>query len=75
MFPKRKLDETRSASQSPKEEPEAKDEQGHLSKRPRVESTASSAGTLHLCSSTGCENKKSANTFSSTNICAKKDGN
>ncbi|XP_028987785.1 DNA ligase 1 isoform X2 [Betta splendens] len=44
MFPKRKLDETRSSSESPKEEPEANEEQGHLSKRPRVESTASSAG-------------------------------
>ncbi|XP_026230336.1 DNA ligase 1 [Anabas testudineus] len=43
MFPKRKLDESRSGSESQKEEAEAKEEQGQLNKRPRVETTANSA--------------------------------
>ncbi|XP_054452319.1 DNA ligase 1 isoform X2 [Anoplopoma fimbria] len=42
MFPKRKLDESRSESQ--KDEAEAKEEQGQQNKRPRVESSAGSAG-------------------------------
>lgn len=45
MFPKRKLEESRSGSESQKEEAEANEEQGHLNKRPRVETTANSAGT------------------------------
>lgn len=45
MFPKRKLDESRSGSESQKEEAEANEEQGQLNKRPRVETTANSAGT------------------------------
>lgn len=45
MFPKRKLDESRSGSESQKEEAEADEEQGQLNKRPRVETTANSAGT------------------------------
>ncbi|GLD50740.1 DNA ligase 1 isoform X1 [Lates japonicus] len=44
MFPKRKLDETRSGSESQKDEAEAKEEQGQQNKRPRVETSASSAG-------------------------------
>lgn len=43
MFPKRKLDESRSSSESQKEE--AREEQGQQHKRPRVESSASTAGT------------------------------
>ncbi|XP_038573311.1 DNA ligase 1 [Micropterus salmoides] len=42
MFPKRKLDESRSSSESQKEE--AREEQGQQHKRPRVESSASTAG-------------------------------
>lgn len=45
MFPKRKLDESRAGSESPREEAEAKEEQGQRNKRPRVESSAGSAGT------------------------------
>ncbi|KAM9350224.1 DNA ligase 1 isoform 2-T2 [Symphorus nematophorus] len=44
MFPKRKLDESRSGSESQREEAEAKEEQGQQNKRPRVESGASSTG-------------------------------
>ncbi|XP_070701770.1 DNA ligase 1 [Pempheris klunzingeri] len=44
MFPKRKLDESRSGSESLKDEAEAKEEQGQQNKRPRVESSASSPG-------------------------------
>ncbi|XP_041804951.1 DNA ligase 1 [Chelmon rostratus] len=44
MFPKRKLDESRAGSESPREEAEAKEEQGQRNKRPRVESSAGSAG-------------------------------
>ncbi|XP_041848657.1 DNA ligase 1 [Melanotaenia boesemani] len=44
MFPKRKLDESRSSSESQKEEVEATKEPGQQNKRPRVESSASSAG-------------------------------
>uniref|UniRef100_A0A7N8XQV1 DNA ligase n=1 Tax=Mastacembelus armatus TaxID=205130 RepID=A0A7N8XQV1_9TELE len=46
MFPKRKLDESRSGSESQKEEAEVEEDQGQQNKRPRVESSASSAGTL-----------------------------
>lgn len=42
MFPKRKLGESRSSSESQKEE--AREEQGQQHKRPRVESSASTAG-------------------------------
>ncbi|XP_070774867.1 DNA ligase 1 [Enoplosus armatus] len=42
MFPKRKLDESRSGGESQKEE--AEEEQGQQNKRPRVESSASSTG-------------------------------
>ncbi|XP_078143791.1 DNA ligase 1 [Centroberyx gerrardi] len=45
MFPKRKLDESRSGSESQKEEGgEANEAQGQQNKRPRVESRASSPG-------------------------------
>lgn len=44
MFPKRKLDESRSGSESQKEETEAKEEQGQQNKRPRVETGADAAG-------------------------------
>ncbi|XP_026168976.1 DNA ligase 1 [Mastacembelus armatus] len=44
MFPKRKLDESRSGSESQKEEAEVEEDQGQQNKRPRVESSASSAG-------------------------------
>ncbi|XP_071394138.1 DNA ligase 1-like, partial [Centroberyx affinis] len=44
MFPKRKLDESRSGSESQKEEGEPKEVQGQQNKRPRVESRASSPG-------------------------------
>lgn len=44
MFPKRKLNESRSSSESQKDEAEAKEEQGQQNKRPRVESTAGSGG-------------------------------
>ncbi|XP_040912081.1 DNA ligase 1 [Toxotes jaculatrix] len=44
MFPKRKLDESRSGSESQKEEAEAKEEQGQQNKRPRVDASASGAG-------------------------------
>ncbi|CAJ1072894.1 DNA ligase 1 [Xyrichtys novacula] len=40
MFPKRKLDESRS-EESPKDEPEVKEEQGQQNKRPRVDSGGS----------------------------------
>ncbi|XP_062285030.1 DNA ligase 1 [Scomber scombrus] len=45
MFPKRKLDERTSGSESPKEEAEAeaKEEKGQKNKRPRVESSADTA--------------------------------
>lgn len=51
MFPKRKLEESRSGSESQKEEEEeegAKEEQAQRNKRPRVESrgTATSPGGL-----------------------------
>lgn len=46
MFPKRKLDESRSDSESQKEETEAKEEQGQRNKRPRVESSPGSVGML-----------------------------
>ncbi|KAM7379731.1 hypothetical protein PAMP_005262 [Pampus punctatissimus] len=45
MFPKRKLDESRSGSESQKEEAGDKEEvQGQQNKRPRVETSASSSG-------------------------------
>ncbi|XP_013868511.1 DNA ligase 1 [Austrofundulus limnaeus] len=44
MFPKRKLDESRSSSESPKEETEVIEEQGQQNKRARVESCVSRAG-------------------------------
>ncbi|XP_030017070.1 DNA ligase 1 isoform X2 [Sphaeramia orbicularis] len=44
MFPKRKLNESISSSESQKDEAEAKEEQGQQNKRPRVESTAGSGG-------------------------------
>ncbi|KAK2822768.1 hypothetical protein Q5P01_022833 [Channa striata] len=44
MFPKRKLDESRSDSESQKDEAEAKEEPGQQHKRPRVETTADTAG-------------------------------
>ncbi|KAM9719849.1 DNA ligase 1-like [Menidia menidia] len=40
MFPKRKLDESRSGSEGQREEAEAAEEQGHQNKRPRVETGA-----------------------------------
>ncbi|XP_032388316.1 DNA ligase 1 isoform X2 [Etheostoma spectabile] len=42
MFPKRKLDESRSGSESQKEEAEAKEEQDQQNKRARMENSASS---------------------------------
>ncbi|XP_034742678.1 DNA ligase 1 isoform X2 [Etheostoma cragini] len=42
MFPKRKLDESRSGSESQKEEAEAKEEQDQQKKRARMENSASS---------------------------------
>lgn len=42
MFPKRKLDESRSGSESQKEEEGAKDEQVQCTKRPRVDSGGTS---------------------------------
>lgn len=44
-FPKRKLDESRSGSETQEEEVEAKEEQGQHNKRPRVESSPGSVGT------------------------------
>ncbi|TDH05619.1 hypothetical protein EPR50_G00124340 [Perca flavescens] len=44
MFPKRKLDESRSGSESQKDEAEAKEEQGQQNKRARVENSASGTG-------------------------------
>ncbi|KAG7525391.1 DNA ligase 1 [Solea senegalensis] len=44
MFPKRKLDESRSGSESQREEADAKEEQGQQNKRPRVEPVANSPG-------------------------------
>ncbi|KAM7400129.1 hypothetical protein PAMA_004706 [Pampus argenteus] len=45
MFPKRKLDESRSGSESQKEEAgDKEEEQGQKNKRPRVETSASSPG-------------------------------
>lgn len=44
MFPKRKLDESRSGSDSQKEEAEAKEEQGQQNKRARVETGDDSTG-------------------------------
>ncbi|XP_067330679.1 DNA ligase 1 isoform X2 [Channa argus] len=44
MFPKRKLDESRSDGESQKDDAEAKDEQVQQHKRPRVETTANTAG-------------------------------
>ncbi|XP_053294537.1 DNA ligase 1 isoform X1 [Pleuronectes platessa] len=44
MFPKRKLDESRSGSESQKEEAEPKEERGQQSKRPRMEPAADGAG-------------------------------
>ncbi|XP_074508250.1 DNA ligase 1 isoform X1 [Sebastes fasciatus] len=43
MFPKRKLDESKSVSESQKDEAGAEEEQGQQNKRPRVESGASSS--------------------------------
>lgn len=49
MFPKRKLDESRSGSESQKEEADGKDKQGQQNKRPRVEpGSPASEGTLFL---------------------------
>uniref|UniRef100_A0AAX7UNF3 DNA ligase n=1 Tax=Astatotilapia calliptera TaxID=8154 RepID=A0AAX7UNF3_ASTCA len=44
MFPKRKLNESGSGSDSQKEEAEVKEEQGQQNKRPRVETSASGEG-------------------------------
>nr|XP_019958001.1 PREDICTED: DNA ligase 1 [Paralichthys olivaceus] len=44
MFPKRKLDESKSGSESQKDEAEAEEERGQLNKRPRMEPVANSAG-------------------------------
>ncbi|XP_036940660.1 DNA ligase 1 [Acanthopagrus latus] len=44
MFPKRKLNESGSGSESQKEEAESREERGQQNKRPRVESSASSPG-------------------------------
>lgn len=49
MFPKRKLDESRSGSESQKEEADVKDKQGQQNKRPRVEpGSPASEGMLSL---------------------------
>lgn len=48
MFPKRKLDESGSGSESQKEESGAKEERGQQNKRPRVESSPGAIGTLSL---------------------------
>lgn len=48
MFPKRKLNESGSGSDSQKEEAEVKEEQGQQNKRPRVETIASGEGMLSL---------------------------
>ena len=49
MFPKRKLDESRSGSETQKEEAaEAKEERGQQNKRPRMEPEADAAGTASL---------------------------
>ena len=45
MFPKRKLDETRSLSERQKEEAEPKEEQGQQNKRPRVQAGPGGTGT------------------------------
>uniref|UniRef100_A0AAQ5Y996 DNA ligase n=1 Tax=Amphiprion ocellaris TaxID=80972 RepID=A0AAQ5Y996_AMPOC len=58
MFPKRKLDESRSDGESPKEEPEAKEEQGQQNKRPRVEAVASSAGNTDEPMEEGAKEEK-----------------
>ncbi|XP_040000412.1 LOW QUALITY PROTEIN: DNA ligase 1 [Xiphias gladius] len=58
MFPKRKLDESRSDSESHKEEAEAKEEEGRQNKRPRVETTASSAGNTSEPMEQGAKEEK-----------------
>uniref|UniRef100_A0A3P8TMA8 DNA ligase n=1 Tax=Amphiprion percula TaxID=161767 RepID=A0A3P8TMA8_AMPPE len=58
MFPKRKLDDSRSDGESPKEEPEAKEEQGQQNKRPRVEAVASSAGNTDEPMEEGAKEEK-----------------
>lgn len=48
MFPKRKLNESGSGSDSQKEDAEVKEEQGQQNKRPRVETSVSGEGMLSL---------------------------
>ncbi|XP_037538336.1 DNA ligase 1 [Nematolebias whitei] len=59
MFPKRKLDESRSSSsESQKEETEVTEEQGQHNKRPRVESCVSSAGNTDEPMEEGAEEER-----------------
>lgn len=58
MFPKRKLHEGESGSESPKGESEVAEEQGQQNKRPRVESSVSSAGNTDEPMEEGAKEEK-----------------
>ncbi|XP_029930908.1 DNA ligase 1 [Myripristis murdjan] len=58
MFPKRKLEESRSGSESQKDEAEAKEVQGQQNKRPRMESSTSSRGNTDEAMEEGAKEER-----------------